>query len=126
MRWLAPAKINLHLRVGKRRDDGFHPLCSWMVTIGLFDRLIFKANPATRERESGESQLWDGGGITMSAGPDANPSRDPQCGDASGVGVVATGLPLRCDDPTIPTDDRNLVVKAARAFAASAGVRSLP
>jgi 4-diphosphocytidyl-2-C-methyl-D-erythritol kinase len=36
---LAPAKINLHLRVGSPRSDGFHPLFSWMVTIGLFDTL---------------------------------------------------------------------------------------
>src|SRR5581483_3495994 len=39
LRLLAPAKINLHLRVGPRRDDGFHPLLSWMTTIGLFDTL---------------------------------------------------------------------------------------
>ena len=39
MELLAPAKINLHLRVGSPRADGFHPLLSWMVTIGLFDRL---------------------------------------------------------------------------------------
>jgi 4-diphosphocytidyl-2-C-methyl-D-erythritol kinase len=126
MRLLAPAKINLHLRVGKRRADGFHPLCSWMTTIGLFDRLIFKANPATRERESGERETWDGGATATSAGQDANPVRDPQRGDVSGVGVVAAGLPLRCDDSTIPTDERNLVVKAARAFAQEAGLRSLP
>lgn len=42
MRVQVPAKINLHLRVGPRRDDGFHPLLSWMVTIGLFDTLIFE------------------------------------------------------------------------------------
>lgn len=42
MRVLAPAKINLYLRVGPRRDDGFHPLMSWMVTVGLFDSLIFE------------------------------------------------------------------------------------
>ncbi|HZZ44538.1 MAG TPA: hypothetical protein VFE58_16500, partial [Tepidisphaeraceae bacterium] len=39
MHVLAPAKINLHLRVGKRRDDGFHPLLTWMCTVGLFDKL---------------------------------------------------------------------------------------
>ncbi len=77
MRWLAPAKINLHLRVGKRRNDGFHPLCSWLVTVGLFDRLVIK-------RE-------------------------------------ASGFLLRCDEPTIPVDDRNLVAKAARAFVGEAG-----
>lgn len=39
MRLLAPAKINLHLRVGPRRADGFHPLLTWMCTVGLFDSL---------------------------------------------------------------------------------------
>jgi 4-diphosphocytidyl-2-C-methyl-D-erythritol kinase len=39
MRFLAPAKINLHLRVGPPRADGFHPLVSWMCTVGLFDIL---------------------------------------------------------------------------------------
>ncbi|MGE5608548.1 MAG: 4-(cytidine 5'-diphospho)-2-C-methyl-D-erythritol kinase [Bacillota bacterium] len=39
MRLLAPAKINLHLRVGSPRADGFHPLVSWMCTVGLFDIL---------------------------------------------------------------------------------------
>ena len=34
-----PAKINLHLRVGPPRADGFHPLLTWMCTIGLFDTL---------------------------------------------------------------------------------------
>jgi len=35
----APAKINLHLRVGPIGADGFHPILSWMSTIGLFDIL---------------------------------------------------------------------------------------
>jgi 4-diphosphocytidyl-2-C-methyl-D-erythritol kinase len=43
MRLLAPAKINLHLRVGRRRDDGFHPLLTWMCTVGLFDTLTLEA-----------------------------------------------------------------------------------
>ena len=42
MKLLAPAKINLHLRVGRRRDDGFHPLVSWMCTVGLFDNLTLE------------------------------------------------------------------------------------
>jgi 4-diphosphocytidyl-2-C-methyl-D-erythritol kinase len=37
----APAKINLHLRVGPPTADGFHPLLSWMVTVALFDKLEF-------------------------------------------------------------------------------------
>jgi len=42
MRVLAPAKINLHLRVGPPRADGCHPLCSWMCSVGLFDTLEFQ------------------------------------------------------------------------------------
>jgi len=42
MRLSVPAKINLHLRVGPRREDGFHPLMTWMVTVGLFDTLELK------------------------------------------------------------------------------------
>ena len=43
MHLLAPAKINLHLRVGPRRADGFHSLMSWMCTVGLFDILNLEA-----------------------------------------------------------------------------------
>jgi 4-diphosphocytidyl-2-C-methyl-D-erythritol kinase len=39
MRLLAPAKINLHLRVGPPAADGFHPLLTWMCTVALFDIL---------------------------------------------------------------------------------------
>ena len=69
---LAPAKINLHLRVGSVRPDGFHPLLTWMVTVGLND--VLSVGPAER-------------------------------------------LAFTCDDPTLPTDGRNLVVKAVAALA---------
>jgi 4-diphosphocytidyl-2-C-methyl-D-erythritol kinase len=48
MRLLSPAKINLHLRVGPPRSDGFHPLLSWMCTVGLFDELTLE--PGSREK----------------------------------------------------------------------------
>jgi len=70
MRVTAPAKINLHLRVGPPTADGFHPLSSWMVTVGLFDNLEF----------------------TLTDTP---------------------GVRLTCDDPALPTDASNLVVKTA-------------
>jgi len=50
MRILSPAKINLHLRIGPRSADGFHPLLSWMCTVGLHDTIEMGAasNPGIR------------------------------------------------------------------------------
>ncbi len=39
---LSPAKINLHLRVAPPAADGFHPLLSWMCTLGLHDEIEFR------------------------------------------------------------------------------------
>jgi 4-diphosphocytidyl-2-C-methyl-D-erythritol kinase len=39
LRLWAPAKINLNLLVGPRRDDGFHPLDSCVAKITLYDRI---------------------------------------------------------------------------------------
>src|SRR3954447_25217146 len=76
MQLLAPAKFNLYLRVGPLGADGyqgFHPLVSWMVTVGLFDTLTFDRTEAEELR-------------------------------------------FTCDDTSLPTDDRNIVVRAARAL----------
>lgn len=86
---LAPAKVNLILRVGPRRADGFHPILTWMCTVRLFDKLILEST--TRRGE----------------------------------------ISLRCDDPTLPADQTNLVHKAASVLSselaseglAPAGVR---
>jgi 4-diphosphocytidyl-2-C-methyl-D-erythritol kinase len=43
---LAPAKLNLTLAVGARRDDGFHDLHSVMVPLALADRLSLAHAPA--------------------------------------------------------------------------------
>jgi 4-diphosphocytidyl-2-C-methyl-D-erythritol kinase len=44
---LAPAKINLCLRVGKRREDGFHRVATLFAAIDLQDRLELEPSPAT-------------------------------------------------------------------------------
>ena len=38
----APAKLNLHLQVVSRRDDGFHNLRTLFTYINLYDYLSFK------------------------------------------------------------------------------------
>src|SRR5687767_2731713 len=49
MRLLAPAKINLHLRVGPRDAAGYHPLLTWMCTVGLFDTLTIRQDEESLE-----------------------------------------------------------------------------
>jgi 4-diphosphocytidyl-2-C-methyl-D-erythritol kinase len=39
---LAPAKLNLYLRVVRRRDDGFHDLETVMTAINLYDTIVFE------------------------------------------------------------------------------------
>lgn len=39
---LAPAKINLFLHVGERQADGYHPICTLMEKVSLYDRLDLK------------------------------------------------------------------------------------
>lgn len=45
--WISPAKINLYLRVGRAGEDGYHPLQTWIVRVGLFDKLSFEFDPST-------------------------------------------------------------------------------
>lgn len=63
------AKLNLHLEVLGKRDDGYHELCTIFQTVSLHDTLTFE-----------------------------------ECGEVR----------LSCDDSRIPTDGRNLIVKAAQ------------
>ncbi len=53
MRLLAPAKINLHLRVGPSQPDGFHSLLSWICTVGLFDTLTLNLNSKVAHATAG-------------------------------------------------------------------------
>src|SRR4051812_29309506 len=91
MRVPAPAKINLHLRVGPRQADGFHPLLTWMTTIGLFDTLTI----VRRRRDENTS---------------------PPAPAASRSGSIRW-FSLSCSDPGLPVDGSNLVTRAARALA---------
>lgn len=93
MRIPAPAKINLHLRVGPLRDDGFHPLLSWIVTVGLFDTL------------------------TLVRQPDADPLHAEAISTPASTRRILT---LSSNDPSLPVDGQNLVVRAATALADAA------
>ncbi|MGD0020900.1 MAG: 4-(cytidine 5'-diphospho)-2-C-methyl-D-erythritol kinase, partial [Smithellaceae bacterium] len=46
MLWKAPAKINLFLRVLRKRADGYHDISSLLQRITLYDDLIFSSRPS--------------------------------------------------------------------------------
>jgi 4-diphosphocytidyl-2-C-methyl-D-erythritol kinase len=80
MQVLAPAKINLSLKILGRRSDGFHEIETVIAPISLYDEIKV-------EKRSGK-----------------------------------TGVVFRCDVPSVPQGDDNLVVRAAKAFVAKAKI----
>ena len=72
MLWIAPAKINLFLRVLRKRDDGYHDIFSLMQKISLYDELFFSPRPQS--------------------------------------------IILHCPESDLPTNDDNLVIRAAKAI----------
>ena len=75
MQVLAPAKINLSLRILGRRADGFHEIETFISPISLHDKIDIE-----------KQERW---------------------------------IDFQCDDPSVPTGDKNLVVRAAKAFFAA-------
>lgn len=90
---LAAAKLNLSLAVLARRDDGFHEIESLMVPVSLADTLH------VRRSEMPGIRLRVAFGGALAAGSAAVLARD------------------------VPTDGRNLVVRAAEVLAREAGIR---
>jgi 4-diphosphocytidyl-2-C-methyl-D-erythritol kinase len=74
MQVIAPAKINLSLRVLGRRSDGFHEIETFIAPISLCDEINI-------EQRSGKQEIA-----------------------------------FRCDDPSVPKGENNIVVRAANVF----------
>ena len=53
----APAKLNLSLKVGKKRPDGFHPIESIMQSINLCDHITITLNKSEKITLSGNSNI---------------------------------------------------------------------
>jgi 4-diphosphocytidyl-2-C-methyl-D-erythritol kinase len=79
MRILSPAKINLHLHIGPPGADGFHPLLSWMCTVGLHDTIEMENSrePGVRLRCDHADVPVDGSNLIVRAG---EAIRHPQIG----------------------------------------------
>src|SRR5215470_10670389 len=81
MQVLAPAKINLWLRILGQRSDGFHEIETLIAPISLYDEIKILTGSGKRAIE------------------------------------------FRCDDPSVPKGDDNLVVRAAKMFLGKTKVR---
>jgi 4-diphosphocytidyl-2-C-methyl-D-erythritol kinase len=83
---LAPAKVNLFLRIVGQRSDGYHLLDSLMVPISLYDDITMAVQNVTA--------------VQYEKGEKAKPPQTLQ-------------ISLSCDDPSIPSDETNLAYRAA-------------
>lgn len=60
--FLAPAKLNISLRVYGKRPDGYHHLRSVMVPVTLYDEVTVEESPAGIEVEPGDPDIPAAGG----------------------------------------------------------------
>ncbi len=90
----SPAKVNLFLAITGRRADGFHDLVSVVVPVKFGDNL--RVERVERAK--------------IGAGMNA------------GSGAKEEGyFTLECDDPAVPCDGTNLILKAAKLFVEATG-----
>ncbi|MGQ0551753.1 MAG: 4-(cytidine 5'-diphospho)-2-C-methyl-D-erythritol kinase [Planctomycetota bacterium] len=102
VRLAAPAKINLFLEVLGRRADGFHELRTVLQTIDLCDELSITLRPRRREALPGEPDIaLELLGLSAGAGTNAETAAE-------------TGT-------AVPSDGRNLAVRAAQLLLAACG-----
>lgn len=89
----APAKLNFYLQVHGRRDDGFHELTTLIAPLRLCDTIVVSATDVA----TAEIKLR----VTPALAPrgDASPEHSP-----------------------VPSDERNLIVRALRRLREAAGV----
>jgi len=97
---LAPAKVNLYLGVGARREDGYHDVLTIMHTLALADTLVVES-------------------VSRPASGAASPI------DASDTVAAADFLLVATPPFSIPVEE-NLITRAARGLAAALGRPLVP
>lgn len=89
LRLASPAKINLYLRVMRRRDDGFHELESLFQAVSLHDTLRFRIK---RREGGGDASAGAADVLDRGSGPAAPAAADnadaPTVAGAASSGVV--------------------------------------
>ncbi|HEY8552392.1 MAG TPA: 4-(cytidine 5'-diphospho)-2-C-methyl-D-erythritol kinase [Thermaerobacter sp.] len=107
LRVRAYAKINLHLRIGPRRGDGYHEIDSILHRISWYDDLEL------RIRRDGEIRL------AVEPAPDADvPATGPRAADAGPTPAAG----VQVGGGRVPTGPANLVWRAARLLQEACGL----
>ncbi len=78
MKILAPAKVNLFLRILYKRDDGYHEICTLMQRIAVFDEM--------------DLELKEKGIELITEGAEVPPGLDNLAGKAAQIFLQAAGL----------------------------------
>ncbi|MET8157202.1 4-(cytidine 5'-diphospho)-2-C-methyl-D-erythritol kinase [Sphaerisporangium sp. NPDC005289] len=113
-----PAKVNLQLSVGPRRDDGYHDLVNVFHAVSLFDEVTATdvITPAEDAMDAMAAVAADDGTVTGEATPP-----NAATGTATPSGAMITVSVEGAPAGQVPLDGENLAVKAAVALAARAG-----
>ena len=93
LKLVAPAKVNLFLGIGDRRDNGYHDVSTVLHAVALHDILYMKRSDIVAARAALESAEEGAPTNTASAGPAGNILISISC-DARG-GVAPLNVPVR-------------------------------
>ncbi len=96
----APAKVNLHLELLARRDDGFHDIETVIATVGLCDTVSLTT-----------------GSLTTGSSPTGN-----EQASSANRQIQILFDPHSGFDQEVPADHRNLAVQALQKFRERAGI----
>ena len=110
LKLVAPAKVNLFLSIGDRRDNGYHDVSTVLHAVALHDVLYMKRADIVAARAALESAEEGAPTNTASAGPAGNILISISC-DARG-GVAPLNVPAR----------ENIVFKAIDLLARKADI----
>jgi len=96
MQFYAPAKINLSLRVLRKREDGFHEIETLMAPVSIRDTLEIERVEKVGRTEPAAGNVFTG----------------------------RAKIEFACTDASLPMDKSNLVVRAVGAFCDATGLQA--
>lgn len=110
-----PAKVNLQLAVGPRREDGFHDLVNVFHAVSLFDEVTVREAPPRQPNPSGAGESASSGADTGVSVTAADPPEASACAGLTAGGGLGSHL------ARVPLDGSNLAARAVALLAERTG-----